>query len=238
MKQWILIGAACLYTQLLVAQAIEDDFSKAYRAAIALKIAPLSLVDIDPTMQGGLEVFSKNGSHGWHTELGYAPTSYYSAFWGSSSTRTQETWRIRTEWRTYSRGFSARSGSYPYQAFELLFKHVEQPREREIGRQCTDFNCNYFERISFNRSKTVLGLSIKWGKQRVFENGFLLDWYVGVGLRYVGIRESNVPADERSWLLNDGYHFDFERKVGDFAAPQVNLGLKIGYLFIKKIGTI
>ncbi len=192
-----------------------------FRPAWIIKFAPLSLTDIDPTVQGAVEyLFCPNVSV--QQEIGFLKI----ANWISIDEKyPRSIFRSRTEVRLYiSKRRKAPMGSYL--ALEGFYKYINQPREGEINRG------SYFEIKNYRYVKSVSGAHFKFGAQATIggSDQWLLDGYIGFGLRSIRLRATsedglieNIPESPLDIL-------SIEDNRGHYAIPSMCFGLKFGYV--------
>lgn len=195
-----------------------------------VKVAPLSLFDLDNTVQfgvervlGGRSSVQAEGGYGW-------PGLQYSREYNYGD---KEVWRGRAEWRIYNRVNVRPRGSYF--AIEGFYKQVNARETGTIGRGCNNgfFGCQYFQQYNSVAQKFVVGGHIKWGHQFRIDDRWLFDFYVGIGLRSVMFQRFR-PQFADSFRYNNYYSlFNFGRFDGrdqQQTLPSTTLGFKIGYV--------
>lgn len=221
MKKIILI---CLLGGLAIKASTQDvvtqnQISEGWQPNIALKFAPLSLMDYTPSLQGGVEVKLAN-SIGFQTEFGYISTLGKVEHWLHSETIELKGIRWRNELRFY---LNPQSGGGFYVGPELFYKRVDQIWDETVYR----YDWYYSEIVELKQTKTVFGSHVKLGRQmEVYNTRILFDLYGGFGMRYLNI-DSNEPVDDSYY-----YSYDwFERVDGSYILPSLSLGFKIGYNF-------
>lgn len=191
------------------------------------KVAPLSLVDPDNTVQFGAERMLANRNavqgefgYGWQgmNLWRYAQTSPYS---------NRETWRGRAEWRYYARNSPGPIGRYF--ALEVFYKQVNALANGSVGVGCQNGPCQYYELYSSPIRKSVWGSHAKIGWQFSMDPSrrLLGDLYLGLGVRQRTVRQ----LDEADGLT----YFQPRRSLFDpFYPPSLTVvsiafGVKIGY---------
>ncbi|MBA4854102.1 hypothetical protein [Emticicia sp. BO119] len=208
---------------------------------LALKIAPLAILDIDNTFQFAVEHRLKGNRWTLSEELGYgtAAANFWANSFNSSGSKLRENIRAKIEARKYRNAFYGR-----YVAYELFYKQINDRTNRGIGRECETGLCNYYEMVNYPINKHVVGISAKIGYQVRIRNelkkntNFVFDFYVGAGLRRIMINhhdpdESLQDNGLNNFLyFNDGFFSNSGLGYGDknYNIPHLALGLKIGYL--------
>jgi hypothetical protein len=199
-------------------------------SVIILKITPLALFDLDNTVQGGVEVPLRNPAWTVQQEVGYGHSAFN--LWSGEREEhpRRETWRSRSQIRYY---FRKRNQKSAYIAGEYLFKKNSEEKFESVGYECIggQFNqqCAYFKNQKVHLGRFVNAFHLKWGGQITMSERWLLDMYLGFGIRALNVRYLGLP---RNTITND--RFDFfnirtdnpgrYRPTGSFS-----LGVHVGY---------
>lgn len=216
-----------------------------------VKFSPLAIIDPESTWRLDLERtlgrnFSLQGG------LGYG-NSYANLFTRSnSSVRERETWRAQLEGRFYiyrdqpaNRWIPVRRITQKplgdYLAIETFYKQVAGFFDGTLSRGCTDGNCQFFERYSATARRYVAGFHFKYGQQMAIRltdanNRLLIDYYVGVGVRWRWSEQLGVPQREDSAQQNgqwNTWNGDPTSNWGGGSGryPSLALGIQLGYAF-------
>lgn len=199
--------------------AFENQDAINYNPEIAIKFAPLCLMDYTPSLQGGLELKLADNI-GFQTEIGYITTFGKVEHWLRSDPVELQGIRFRNEIRFY---LSQEPGGGFYLGPEIFYKRVDEIWEESVYR----YDWLYSEIVEVKETKTVFGSHIKLGKQfEIYNTNLLFDIYGGFGMRYLNI-DSDEPTDESYY-----YSYDwFERVNGSYILPSLALGFKLGYRF-------
>ncbi len=198
-----------------------------------IKFAPLSLFDLDNTVQFGFEYPLKRK---WtiQAEAGYG-NHYLNLYHHTNDTdyyRNRETWRMRSEIRLYlSRRRTTPWGWYI--APEFFYKRINFTEQGSIGRECEDGICAYFERARYKILKDVIGYHFKIGVQHLVGRRITLDWYYGLGARHIYIKSPSFGPND-STGENWGFITVNPGRPGTYRLVSMALGLKIGYLIYRK----
>lgn len=211
------------------AQLKKIDNSGRYPADLIIKIAPLSLIDIKQSFQIAVE-YKVKPRLTFQNEVGYINNNVFNLY-PDEDFMNLRGFRTRFESRFYQKNFLDEVNGF-YLAPEIFFVHTNYQRASELGRGCTGWNCDYFERIKYSVIKNVVGYHFKFGYQRVSYGRVLLDIYGGFGLRHVFMHTPGVELEqdslrEPSDLFPSGFG-TFNR--GKFTRYSMSLGLKVGYL--------
>lgn len=227
-----------LFFTFFVQQALGQD--TLLRKKLAIKIAPLALLDIDNTFQLAVEHRLKGNRWTLSEEFGYGTAA--ANFWGNTfdntNSRFRENFRVKIEARKYKQAFTGR-----YVAYELLYKQINDRADRSVGRECESGMCNYYEMLNYPINKYVIGISAKIGYQIRIRNelkkntNFVFDFYVGGGLRRVMINHHS-PGESASSNDYIDYRYGLFSNSGlgygdrNYNIPQISLGIKLGYIIL------
>lgn len=199
-------------------------------SVVILKIAPLTLFDLDNTVQAGIEVPLKNPAWTLQQEVGYGHSAFNLWLYERREHPNRETWRSRSQIRYY---FRKRNQKSAYIAAEYLFKKNSEQKFESVGYECTgaQFNqqCAYFKNQNTHLGRFVSAFHVKWGGQIVIGERWLLDMHLGAGIRALNVRyldQYRKPA-----LGNDFRWFDFRTDVpGRYEpTPSLSFGVQLGY---------
>jgi hypothetical protein len=206
---------------LTVSPAFAQDSTIAFNHRYILKMALSALIDLDATVQLGLE-FPIGPRTAFQTEFGYGNNKL--PIFGSDYRNMEagEVWRFRNEFRKYNGHYRTNSSrninikATPplgnYWAVDLLTKQINVI---DRGRQ----------------QRLVLASHIKIGRQfapfRLDKKpgDLLFDVYLGVGVRYFNVIRQ-IPQARYS----DVFPGVFDRFVpGNYILPSLTAGLKMGF---------
>lgn len=229
-----------LFTVSLNSQA--QDSTIQYRPVhVIMKLAPLSLLlDPDATIQGGLEVrVSQHNSI--QAEVGFGHKGLSVVADQKKQFTDWSIWRVRSEWRHYTNHYRINNkknihirSPFPlgnYIAIEGFAKQINGTKKLVLPGPVVlyDPDPNFLNRQQ-TISRFVMGSHIKWGRQIAIPgesltslSRVLLDFYLGVGVRY-GITEIN-PLSEQCGCGPVPDRFQSGRAF----QPSVALGMKIGF---------
>ena len=217
--------------------------------SLTIKLAPLNFLEpIYHTIEGAVE-YKFDPRYAVQVQFGYG-NSNFSVYNAEEAFDEQfETFRTRVEFRKYVSPFMGRlrdihldhleNSSYkkylmdrrkrgfPYWAVELNWKNTTFFEEGFIGQNCVDNVCD-FQQFGFYRlQKNLLAGHFKVGKQRFYGKHFILDYYLGIGLRFVHNRELDNPQDP--FFFEDFFSRIDSREPGSFLMPSLSAGIKLGY---------
>ena len=221
---------------LLTRSVSGQDSTILYRAPrVIVKLAPLSLLlDPDATIQGGLEV-RVSPRNSVQAEVGFGHKGLSVVADEKKNFADWSIWRVRSEWRHYTDRYRTNTrknihirSTFPlgnYLAVEGFAKQINGTKNLVLY----DPDPN-FPNSQQSISRFVMGSHLKWGRQIAIPgqsltnlSRVLLDFYLGVGVRY-GITELTPNID------TSGGGFTYDRfKPGNRLQPSLALGVKIGF---------
>jgi hypothetical protein len=204
------------------------------------KLAPLSLIDIDPTLQAAVEIpLRPNWSI--QQEVGYGWPTLGLFNYQRDLVKPKTTFRARTEIRYYfspdfrqQAGLKQGPGGF-YVAAEGLYKQMGLKLDRTVPGITVWPALPAKETVRINRH--VYGLHAKIGYQAIVGGSgktpqFVVDVYVGVGFRIVSVRQAGgssvITANS---ALSEGLLFSrFVPFDSALRKPSMAAGIKIGWL--------
>lgn len=214
---------------------------------LVLKLAPLGLFDIDPTVQAAIEIplrpkwsVQQEVGYGWQS---LDPLRRKDWDWFYLAV-PKSTFRARTEVRYYFspdllRRYKAKVGSNGfYAAGELLFKQLNHKRPgftiKSIPSTGPLSPQTQFTPGTTRVTRNVYGIQAKIGYQtNLSKSGknpqFIVDVYMGVGFRIISVRQTNGP-ELRATDQEDLDQTRFEPFQGTIRKPSVSGGVKIGWM--------
>ena len=182
---------------------------------ICIKLAPLAYLDIYSGMSPriGIEFKVKN-TFAIYNEIG----TYIS---GSNSMQVNKGILTKIEFKKYFNYDALTSGNYV--SAELFYKHQSFRMTDSI------FVKTKYEK-EYSVTKDVSCLTIKYGKLYLYKYRFIVDIFVGLGLRYKN-STSTLTSEENKHIVPVGdYHLNlFVSEAGKFFYPNFDAGVKIGY---------
>lgn len=231
-----LVYSFVLSLLLIGLSASAQDSTIQYQASrVILKLAPLSLLlDPDATIQGGLEIRTGERSS-VQAEVGFAHKGLSITSDEKKNFADWSIWRVRSEWRHYTNRYRTSKrknihvrSDFPlgnYLAIEGFGKQIHGAKNISV------FNTDaVLSTISQSISRFVWGSHVKWGRQIAVPGSsttnlsrVLLDFYVGLGVRY-GTTELN-PVTEHCGCGFVPDRFDRGRAL----QPSMTAGVKIGF---------
>jgi hypothetical protein len=202
-----------------------------------IKFAPLSILDKTATYQFGVEYFLTNRKS-LQGEIGYGSSSI-DFLTAANPKKDERTIRFRGEYRIYTSAIPAlfkRELNKDYMAFEFLYKNHSYLNNQEFGRDCNgSLGCNYYEKFEFTQQTQSFAGHFKYGSQLFSKSGFVIDAYVGVGLRITDVQTIGLPdnlggvSNSSSSFLSYNYNSQyFPTQKGLYRSISLAAGLKIG----------
>jgi hypothetical protein len=202
-----------------------------------VKIAPLSLIDPYNTFQAGFEYVPRRGGWSVQAEAGYgdyrthADRAVRRSFNTGQERLLLQNQRLRAEVRLYTEGYDARPVGF-YVAGETMYRRSNWRGERDVGRECENGVCAFFESVVYTVNKDVLAFHGKAGYQAATWDRLLFDMYVGLGIRYVWVHSRELSSDD---LDEDRPSFNVDPgRPGRYRLVSGALGFKLGYLLYRK----
>ena len=219
--------------------------------SLNFKFAPLSFIEpYYHTLEGALE-YKFAPKYALQLQFGYGNSNFAIYDYGEFADEAFETFRTKLEFRKYVSPFMGslrnahinrladdsykkylldrRKKAFPYWAIELTWKNTTFFETEFVGQSCNNGFCDYIRHGVYRLQKNLGVISFKIGKQRFYGKRFFLDYYFGLGLRYVHVHE----IDQRSgflWVpIGDFAPRIDSRTPGSFFIPGVSLGIKLGY---------
>ena len=235
-KIYISVIFIAFFGILSISSYAQDSLNKAH---LILKIAPLTMFDIDNTFEFAAEHrLGKQNRWTLSEQIGYG--AGVANVWGESNDfgPSREHYRVKVEARRYDKKASNMAGGYL--AYELFYKQVNDKLNRSVGRECEGGPCAYFESLDYPVSKYVVGATIKVGYQVRLKNEdkkktkFVFDFYVGLGVRRIMIdhKIDGAATQNNSWFGNDAFFSFGSFGYADRAynIPHGSFGIRLGYL--------
>ncbi len=186
-----------------------------------IEIAPLALIDfIDvPSCEIGAEVKLINNVSAYFEGGGY-----YSAGGRMSDVNG---YIIKGELKFYGNKNHISSG--PYLSLEGFYKKQSFNWQDSIHLSPPSLT-------TFRDFKSVYCFNLKFGKLIVHKSKIILDWYVGLGVRYRNITSTLTPQQISGLKYDDDSPYDSDLTgttvdpIGRTVGLNLELGFKIGYL--------
>lgn len=229
----------CLFLGPLAGKAQDTTIRYVRPANVIVKLAPLWLLDPDPSVMGGLEI--RTGARtSIQGEIGYGWPDWNNP---GSNNRHAGTWRFKSEMRFYRGKYRTNrvkniriQTTYPlgnYVAVEAYAKLLAVDHTwRYVDSRAATEQMAVTRQTRFQRNS--LSLSVKFGRQVGWTDlahqattRLLLDVYGGVGIRFLN-QDNKGQWGEPGYQEMSGMFNRFNAN-GFVVAPTINLGLKLGF---------
>ena len=203
-------------------EAQEWSFATAQKR---IKFSPFELFSAVPTLSVDLDMEMKEGIR-LQGGFGLIPSFMQPSSGGLSE--QQFNWMGGYKMRAESKFFVLRKPNR-YISTELTFRHLLIRDNVSIGME-GDGNGNfaYFmdERMTFNRFNTQF--AFKWGFEKEWDSGFLIDFYTGLAARQVFVQSGQPEANGEvmgdwnafNWSLVDNHKMSYVTPI---------FGLRLGF---------
>ena len=222
-----LLGSLTTQAQTLTTNPDQSTHNEPDRNWV-VKVAPLSLLDPDNTIQIGVERLLGR-QHAVQAEFGYGWQAI-NLWQNSQNTRYsgREVWRGRVEYRYYFNRANEPIG--PYVAVEGFYKQVNARESGTTGVGCETGQCQYYQLFTALVSKHVWGGHVKIGRQFSLspDNRLLLDFYTGLGYRRSNVERVGRPSGVY-YYGSSGYNLFDAFTPQPYPVISVAWGFKVGY---------
>ncbi|MDX2305905.1 MAG: hypothetical protein NW226_24060 [Microscillaceae bacterium] len=245
----------CLITKVSAQVLSTPSFGE--KPSLNFKLAPLTIAEpYYDTFEGALE-YKFHPKYSFQAQFGYGDSKISIYNYDETWDGIFRTYRSRVEGRYYPQKIrmrylpsprrawrnpafqdseelqkyfnERRKFIHPYWAVELGWKNTVFFEEGFVGKGCSQGVCDYQEYTTYQRIKNVGMIYFKYGKQRFYGRNFFLDYYVGLGLRYVHIRLSEGEENPNFFFTEDTFSRIDARDPGSFFVPGIVGGIKLGY---------
>jgi len=215
-KTPLLLFFCVLLFSSIIAQKEEKTVQPDSSYKMAVKLNVLSLVDYTPSAQFAFQYKVGRSFYIQH-EIGYI-THYLSPFWDNSSNLNG--YRLKSQAKLKINNF--KNGSFLYTGLDLMYKSITYRQEDEF----TFFENAYFQKINYGRKKNASTATFLFGYEPNIGNKLVLDVFIGLGIRYVDIKEKDIPFN----AVRLGRGIFGNKTEGTYFLPNVSLGLRMGYI--------
>lgn len=183
------------------------------RDKLTVTLAPLALIDIYDSASLRVDAELKL-SENW---VLYAEAGPYLPYLKATKIDVKETY--------FSPGIKYYFSQKKYFAFDYFFKEQQYGFDNKLRID------NQKQTVNYDMERKVHRVSLKLGKLKHYKN-VTLDWYGGIGLRYIDSAAHLSAQDQEQLSQSTGNECTVQenmiRKTGKFWMPDVSLGLKIG----------
>lgn len=219
MKYLITCGLSLVIILLLPYNSLSQEVNElpVFSPKIAVKYSPLSVLDLEPAVQFGVEYLFKP-KKAFQQQFGYIFYSPTSDAWGI---------RSRSEFKFYFQGDNAQA----YLSMEALYKFVQNYGVEDFNRE----EGAYIQTIDYRANRNTIGFMPKIGvANNILKANYAVDLAFGIGVKAT-YYNSNVP-DDASLNFNDDFFFTptfFNgnlRNRGYEVLPNIYFGVLIGFV--------
>ena len=142
--------------------------------------------------------------------------------------------KIRSDIRYHFNNFYFGSGFQllnPFLGPELHYKFVSTTKSADFGINCVGQQCDYYMIENYHEVKNEIGVALKAGFNRPISTRLSLEVYGGVGVRFIHIKEKDIPIGGSFVVLpvHDGV---IGASDGE-PTPYAPIGLKLVYSFYR-----
>jgi len=216
----LIICILCLTAMLsnpLVTHAQDRQSETAFSSKIIAKYSLLSFVELENTLQLGIEYLYRP-KIAFQQQIGYT--------FNTPLDHNIRGIRSRSEMRFY---YTKDSGKLQgYVAPEILYKFLQQYGTRTFWRE----EGAYQQTIDFRANRNVIGFMPKVGlTNNIFENKFAVDFAFGIGAKAT-YYDSNIPDDATSQNFSFAGEFfnNNLRNNGFEVLPNFYIGVLLGFV--------
>jgi hypothetical protein len=194
------------------------------RPTFTIKISPLGL--INPVQQSFVVQADIPLHARWGLDLGVGPV-FNSSSYAYKKGEYYRGVRVRPALKFYMR---SQSGNYAYLSLSFKLYDISTEQYVEVLRQ----GRQYKEWLLAHTHVATRGVSLQYGLQEFIgrRKRWLLEPYVGIGVRQKKVTTDNLPSDAEA--PNDPGIFDFERRSGTYNAVDVMAGVRLGWVLGKR----
>lgn len=196
---------------------------------VIVKFSPLTLFDIDNTVQFGVEIPLGHKNVTLQQDLGYGRSSFSIWYSGYSNRPDKEIFKSRTQLRYY---YFGRKWARGYVGPELMFKKVVYRENRFVGMECVNGVCGYFENKDIKAARFVGAAHVKAGWQFYFSNRMSLDVFTGFGLRQYRVRSLSDGVEDFNFS-SSRYIWENSSPGSTETFPSLAMGFNIGIILGK-----
>jgi hypothetical protein len=89
---------------------------------------------------------------------------------------------------------------------------------------------------TFRDFKNVYAFDIKYGQVITYKKRFIVDWYIGIGVRFKNVTSTLTSTQQAALEYDDDNEYDSDllgdivNPTGKSIVPDIDLGIRIGYL--------
>jgi hypothetical protein len=221
---------------ILIACLLFSLIAFAQQPKTIIKFCPLALLDDTsfPTIQGGIEI-KLNNRISWYNEAGIKYRTSILDQTDTSFTKSSG-FKLKTEVRYYLKK--------EYRIKRHTLKGFYFAANAFFTRDVYNKELTYYTNTdttlrndAYNSKKKVLGLNVLLGMQQKLSNKFMIDIYLGIGIRYIDIsnyhEEYNKNTDNLFHTIDLNIHSireESDATAGPSVLPNLTGGLRLCYI--------
>ena len=224
---WSLPGMICFMFSNVVSAQNNNQSQQGSYPEFSLRTSLTSFVDYDAGIMLGVNY---RWSHRFSASL--EPTwIFYSPYVDGGSALNPSGFKIRADLRYH---FSNKNEKYPefFIAPEFHYKHSKSEKEALFGINCLSGQCAYFQNAVYTDDKKEIGGLLKLGLLTpppfVKNRRWLLELYIGAGVKNLSFKETNLPVGGS--FVNLPRRTPFGQRSDNFALPMLPAGFKLIFI--------
>ena len=217
---------------LLVHSSVKAQDNAVHFPVFSIRANPFSFVETDAGIQIGV---------GYHRTKRWAATfdPMYIFYTPVRNLFTNERDRlsglkIRSDVRYYFNDLYFGNGFRllrPFLGPEIHFKNVTTHKSTNFGVNCVNQQCDYYMTTDYREIKSEMGVAVKAGFNRPLSTRLALEVYGGLGVRFIHIKEKDIPLGG-SFLVLPVHDGVIGARDGE-PTPYAPIGLKLVYSIYK-----
>ena len=222
---WYFPGLSALFFSMTVsAQKSKQGYESSY-PEFNLRTSLTSFFDYDAGIMLGI-------NYRWneHFSASFEPTwIFYNSFITEGASKIIPSGlKVRADFRYHFSKKTKRSLDF-FVAPEFHYKHTKTKKEGLFGINCQNGQCAYFQTAVYTDIKKEIGGLLKLGLITPFpfvnNDHWLLELYVGLGIKRLDFRETNLPVGGS--FVNLPNRTPFGQPSSGFGLPMLPAGLKL-----------
>jgi hypothetical protein len=156
---------------------------------------------------------------------------FYSFYTDRATVNNPSGIKIRADLKYHFNKRKPRSPDF-YMAPEFHFKHTKTKIEDRFGINCQGGQCAFFQNAIYTDIKKEIGGLVKAGMIYpllfVKNHRWLIDMYVGLGVKQMNYRETDLPVGGS--FVNPPFRSIFNNQGDRYAVPSVPVGFKLIFI--------
>lgn len=162
---------------------------------------------------------------------------YSNSFFSNGKYSNQQGFRLKLEPRIYlgSKKYFYITPSYHYMDAKMNMRYYYQEQISYIDTMNSGYPYEYYEMINHTTSLTVKKMhhaaAVKFGLQKIFNSGFVLDFTFGLGIRATRTTVDGKPISDNYIIPKKKNFIHIPIDQGWSKYPDINLSIRVGYRF-------